>query len=72
MGDLSVVMEEASPEGDVARELRLIWKEATADSISSDLRRAEELAASAPPEERQEVETYLQAIRRLEHWLHDR
>lgn len=64
-------MEEASPEGDVARELRMIWKGATADSISGDLRRAEELAANAPPEERPQVEVYLQAIRRLEHWLHD-
>ncbi|HSR40829.1 MAG TPA: hypothetical protein VLL48_01625 [Longimicrobiales bacterium] len=56
---------------DVIRRLREIWLEATPDTISGDLERARALARSAPDTEAERARRYLEAIRRLERWLHD-
>ena len=56
---------------DVIARLREIWLEATPDSISGDLERARTLARMAPPAEAAHARRYLEAIHRLERWLHD-
>lgn len=53
-------------------ELHSLWVNATEDTISSDLARATALAERMPPESKEEVDRYLQALWRLERWLHDR
>jgi hypothetical protein len=60
-----------APAGDVVARLREIWLEATPDSISGDLERAHALARSAPATDAERARRYLEAIRRLERWLHD-
>ena len=63
--------DEISPSS-ALQELHSIWVNATEDSISSDLARATALAERMPPESKEEVDRYLQALWRLERWLHDR
>lgn len=66
-------MEEEAPiESEVTDLLRRIWTSATPDSIAADIRRAQQIASSAPPHEQEQAHAYLEAIRRLEVWLHDR
>jgi hypothetical protein len=55
----------------VITRLRDIWLEATPDSIRGDIERAKVLARAAPATERERAIRYLEAIRRLERWLHD-
>ena len=64
-------MTQEPPSEDVVLRLREIWLEATPDTIGADLRRAKEIAECAPPSEREKATRYLDAIRRLERWLHD-
>lgn len=65
-------MPDRKDEGSVLEELRRLWVEASAETISDDLRRARELAASAPTRESEAAGEYLKAMLRLERWLHDR
>lgn len=55
----------------VIARLREIWLEATPDTITGDLERARAIARTAPPTEAERARRYLEAIRRLERWLHD-
>ena len=60
------------PEVDhVISQLRDIWLEATPESISEDIERARVLAQEAPATDYERAIRYLEAIRRLERWLHD-
>ena len=61
-----------APRSGILAELHRIWVSATEDSISHDLERATALAEDAPEELRDEVARYIQALFRLERWLHDR
>jgi hypothetical protein len=60
-----------TPINDVLARLREIWLEATPDSIGGDLERAHVLVRSAAPAERERAGRYLEAIQKLERWLHD-
>jgi hypothetical protein len=51
--------------------LRDIWLEATPDSITGDIERAHALVRAVPATDRERAIRYLEAIRRLERWLHD-
>lgn len=63
---------DVDPEADaVIARLREIWLEATPDTISGDLERARAIARAAPSTEAKRARRYLEAIRRLERWLHD-
>lgn len=64
-------MSQDAPTSDVISRLREIWLEATPDSIGGDLERAHVLARLAGPTDRERAKRYLEAIQRLERWLHD-
>jgi len=64
------VSRDAEVDNVIAR-LRDIWLEATPDSITGDVERAHVLARAAPATDRERANRYLEAIRRLERWLHD-
>jgi hypothetical protein len=55
----------------VLTRLRDIWLEATPDSITGDIERAHALVRAVPATDRERAIRYLEAIRRLERWLHD-
>jgi hypothetical protein len=56
----------------VIAELLRLQREATEDSISSDLDRARALIACLPESERGEGERLYLSLCQLERWLHDR
>lgn len=62
--------EDPEAHGVISR-LREIWLEATPDTITGDLERARAIARSAPATEAERARRYLEALRRLERWLHD-
>lgn len=64
-------MTEQAPTDDVLTRLREIWLEATPDTIAGDLAQARALVGAASDAERETAGRYLDAIRRLERWLHD-
>ena len=64
-------MSQDAPITDVVSRLREIWLEATPDTIGRDLERAHVLARSAAPSDRERASRYLEAIQKLERWLHD-
>lgn len=57
--------------GAVVARLREIWLEGTPDTITGDIERAQALARTAPATEAERARRYLEAIQRLERWLHD-
>lgn len=61
-----------APTTGILAELHRIWVQATEDSITADLQRAAALAEDAPDDLKEEAARYLQALWRLERWLHDR
>ena len=53
----------------VIDQLRELWVSADSDTITDDLNKARELAASVPEAVRQEAEEFVRALERLGDWL---
>ena len=68
---LPVELELPEGSGEALHLLKALWLRATPDSIGRDVQTARELAATAPPRERDLAQRYLIAIGRLERWLRD-
>ena len=52
-------------------ELRLIWVNATGDSVGRDIARARELVEQVPPERQADAMEFVVALERLARWLRD-
>lgn len=53
-------------------ELYRLWRDATEESIGSDLARVRGLAAVTHPDHRPLLQFWTEAMEQLEHWLRDR
>ena len=53
----------------VIEQMREIWVSADSDTITDDLKKARDLAASVPESARREAEDFVRAMERLGDWL---
>ena len=65
------VFETPPPDHPILLQLHMLWISATDETIGGVLKEVHEIAESAPTDLAPWVDTYVDAMDRLEHWLRD-